>query len=186
VSRIKAAEKRLGIRLPQALHDYYQVAGRERRFNRIFNRLLAPNEWFVDADKLVFMEENQAVVLWATAASLEPGDAPPAYQGVNGEPVEWYVEHERLSTFLVVMLYWQGAFGGAMRHCGTATVREELVEALDRDWTFVGEVNEMRAYGRPGQAVCFLRWEDSWRVFAGAISKSGLEDIAEELGIRWE
>jgi Uncharacterized conserved protein (DUF2293) len=65
-SRIEAGEKRLGVRLPKALRDYHRVAGREHRFNGIFDRLLAPHEWFVDAGKLVFMEENQAVVLWAT------------------------------------------------------------------------------------------------------------------------
>jgi hypothetical protein len=58
------------------------------------------------------------------------------------------------------MLLWQGASGGAMRCSGTATVSEELVNFLKRDWPFVGEVNNMRAYSRPGKAVCFLRWED--------------------------
>src|SRR5215469_14194881 len=104
-SRIEVGEKKLGVRLPQALREYYRVAGRERRFNGIFNRLYAPHEWFVDADKLVFLEENQAVVLWATTASPEPGDDPPAYQGVNGEPIEWHVEHQHLSVFLIVMLH---------------------------------------------------------------------------------
>ena len=185
-SRIEAGEKRLGVRLPQALREYYRVAGRERRFNRIFNRLYAPHEWFVDAGKLVFLEENQAVVLWATTVSPEPDDDPPAYQGVNGEPIEWYVEHEHLSVFLVVNLHWQGAFGGAMRCCGTAVVPPELVGTLDRDWPFVGEVNRMRAYGRPGQAICFLRWEDSWRIFAGASTQRHFVAIATELGVRWE
>ena len=185
-SRIEAGERRLGVRLPQALREYYRVAGRERRFNRIFDRLYAPHEWFVDAGKLVFLEENQAVVLWATTASREPGDDPPAYQGVNGEPIEWYVEHEHVSVFLVVMLLWHGAFGGAMRCCGTAVVLPELVGTLDRDRPFVGEVNRMRAYGRPGQAICFLRWEDSWRIFAGASAQRHFVAIATELGVRWE
>lgn len=185
-SRIEAGEKRLGVRLPRALRDYYRVSGREHRFNGIFDRLLAPHEWFVDVGKLVFMEENQAVVFWAMTASPEPDDDPPAYQGVNGEPIEWYVEHQRLSVFLVVELYWHGAFGGAMRCCGTAGVPEGLVGRLDRDWPFVGEANGMRAYGRPGQAICHLRWEDSWRIFAGASSESGLTAIATELGIDWE
>src|SRR5262249_26178212 len=72
-TRIRAVERRLGVHLPKALRDYYLVAGTERRFNQIFNHLYAPEEWFIDGEKLVFMEENQAVVLWATVTSLEPG-----------------------------------------------------------------------------------------------------------------
>jgi hypothetical protein len=89
-------------------------------------------------------------------------------------------------VFLVVMLHWHGAFGGAMRCWGTAVVPPELVGTLDRDWPFVGEVNRTRAYGRPGQAICFLRWEDSWRIFAEASTRRHFVAIATELGLRWE
>jgi hypothetical protein len=34
------------------------------------------------------MRENQAVVLWATVAGLEPDDDPPVFQGVNGNQIE--------------------------------------------------------------------------------------------------
>ena len=130
--------------------------GETARFNRIFNRLYAPHEWFVDAGKLVFMEENQAVVVWGTTASPEPEDDPPVYQGVKGQPIEWYVEHEHLPVFLVVMLHWQGAFGGAMRRCGTAVVHPNLLGRLDRDWPFVGEVNQMRpTAGRGRRSASF-------------------------------
>ncbi len=54
---IEAAEKRLGVAAPNSLTDYYAVAGRERRFNCCFNRLLPPDEWFVDGNRLVFMEK---------------------------------------------------------------------------------------------------------------------------------
>ncbi|MGO9114246.1 MAG: hypothetical protein ACLP9L_33950 [Thermoguttaceae bacterium] len=47
-----------------ALRDYYLVAGRERRFNCCLNRLLPPQEWLVDKHRLIFMEENQAVLSW--------------------------------------------------------------------------------------------------------------------------
>ena len=43
-------------------------------------------------DKLVFMEENQCVVYWAIdRADLEGAD-PIVWQGVNGEPIEWFAE----------------------------------------------------------------------------------------------
>jgi hypothetical protein len=185
-SRIRAVEKRLGVRLPDALRQYCLIAGAERRFNQAFNHLYAPTDWFIDAGRLVFMGENQAVVLWGTAARLQPDDDPTVYQGVNGESIEWYVEHERCSVFLLVMLRWQGTFGGAMNCSGSAAVSADLVNHLGRDWSFVGEVNQMRAYDRPGKAVCFLKWEDSFRVFAGAARTVDLDAIARELGLRWD
>jgi hypothetical protein len=185
-ARLRTVEKRLGIRLPKALRDYYQVAGKERRFNQAFNHLYAPDECVSKDDKLVFMEENQAVVLWGTEANALPQDDPPVYQGVNGEPIEWYLEQEHCSVFLVVMLHWQGTFGGAMTYSGTAAVSEELISKLDRDWNFVGEVNQMRAYSRAGKAVCCLKWEDGWRVFAGAVTTRDFNAIAVELGLKWE
>jgi hypothetical protein len=185
-SKVGLFERRLGIRLPKAVRDYYLVAGKEQRFNQAFNHLYAPEEWVIDDQKLVFMEENQAVVLWGTEASFEPADDPRVYQGVNGEPIEWYIEHEQCSVVLVVMLHWQGAFGGAMEYSGTAGVSEELVKVLDRDWQFVGEVNKMRAYSRAGRAACFLKWEDGWRIFGGAVHGRDFNAIATELGLKWE
>jgi hypothetical protein len=62
-------------------------------------------------------------------------------------------------------------------------VPEELVTTLDRDWSFVGEVNQMRAYNRPGKAVCFLQWENSWRVFAGAVTKRDFLTVTDFGGV---
>src|SRR6266481_8167056 len=43
--KIAAAEKKLGLRLPRALRDYYLVAGRERFLNHAHNHLCAPRDW---------------------------------------------------------------------------------------------------------------------------------------------
>lgn len=185
-SALRAAEKRLGESLPKALADYYLVAGREQRFNCVYERLLPPEEWFVDGYHLVFMEENQAVVYWGVQTCREPTSNAPVFQGVNGDPITWHVEHERCATFLLVMLHWQGAFGGAMPWCGTAPTSRQLVTRLDRDWRFVGEVNGMRAYSRPGQAACILLWENSWRVFCGATEAETAKTLAKELRVSWD
>ena len=44
----------------------------------------------------------------------------------------------------------------------------------------------MQAFHRPGQAVCILEWDDSWRIFAGASTEPAPAAIAEELGIQFE
>ncbi len=123
------------------------------------------------------------MVLWGIKATGSPADDPAVFQGVNGEPIEWYPEHRRTSTFLLVMLHWQGAFGGAMRWSGTCLVHPGLAKSLDKGWRFVGEVNKMRAYSRPRRAVCLLEWEDGWRVFCGATTERAFERLDGELGV---
>lgn len=191
-SRIAAAERKLGARLPNALREYYLVAGCERRFNLTYNQLLAPSEWSIDNGHLIFLAENQAVVLWGVKASKRPAQDPQVFQGVNGKSIWWYPEHKHCSTFLTVMLHWNGCFGGAMPHTGSATVKLALRRRLDRDWNFAGEVNAMRAYNLPGKAVCMLKWDDPlsrvngkapWRVFAGAATKELFNELAVALNV---
>ncbi len=192
--KIAAAEKRLGIRLPDALRDYYLIAGRERVLNHIHNHLCAPEECEVLNGKLAFVEENQCVVVWGVAAGLRPLSDPAIYQGsvLDGEPGRWFLECRKCSTFLVFMLHLQASFGGGMKFTASAAVPNGLVNQLDAGWHFGGEVNGMRAYSRENQAVCFTNWKDlltgtkSWRIFAGACREDGLQNIANELGLRWD
>jgi hypothetical protein len=69
VEVIAANEKRLGVRLPEALRTYYEVAGNMRRLNEAYNRLLPPERWRIDRNMLVFLVENQGVVRWGVAAT---------------------------------------------------------------------------------------------------------------------
>jgi hypothetical protein len=170
---------------PRVLRTYYQIAGRETRLNGAFNRLLPPEEWIVDQKRLVFMEENQAVVLWGVATTKDAVD-PPVYMGVNGDEIKWYREHRQCSTFLSVMLHWQGAFGGGLPFTSTAVASLALRRILRRNWRFAGEVNRMQAFAKPGKTVCHLRWDDGWRVFAGAVDQSKIDEISNELSLTWQ
>jgi len=82
-------------------------------------RSIAELEW--RDDKLVFMEVNQCVVFWGIRrADLEEAD-PVVWQGINGEPIEWYAEDHRLSRFLMAMWKW------------TMTGEDEMPEAGQTD-----------------------------------------------------
>lgn len=183
---ILAAEKRLGLRIPQALADFYRVAGKADDYNRVFERLLPPSELSIRSGKLLFLEENQSVVLWGTDSGADPTDDPPAYQATNAEPLEWETVNARCSVFLLVMLHIAATLGGAMPCARTAAVDARRREALDRGWSFEGEVNGLRAYNKPGKAICFAEWGDEWRIFAGSISETSMDDIAVELDLAWE
>jgi hypothetical protein len=134
----------------------------------------------------MFLEEHQAIVLWGTDAGAEPSHDPPAYQATNAEPLVWESVNGLCSVFLLVMLHWEAAFAGAMPCASTAVVDGNLVESLDRHWSFVGEVNGLRAYNRPGLATCFVKWGDDWRIFAGATNDLGMHTVESELGVAWE
>jgi hypothetical protein len=52
--------------------------------------------------------------------------------------------------------------------------------------TRVGEVNRMWAFSGEGLSVCLVRWNDGWRIFAGAADEARLKAFAEEVGVTFE
>jgi len=192
--QIAKREQHLGVKLPVALRDYYLVAGKHRRLNQIYERLYATREWDSESGKLVFMEENQTVVVWAVAVAEKASTDAPVFQSplVDGEIGKWYLEQTSCAIFLKVMLHWQAAYGGGMRFTASAPAPKNLQKQLARGWEFAGEVNKMLAYSRQDQAICVLPWREFFerkkilRVFAGAHSKAGLETIARDIGLEWE
>lgn len=188
------AEAKLGIRLPQALRDYYLVAGRERTLNHSFDQLRAPSEWETHDGKLVFLEENQSVVVWGVTATPRAGHDPKVFQAprAGGDLDRWYPEHDHCSEFLRFMVHLQAAYGGGMPCTASASVPPKALILLKQTWSFGGEVNKMRAYSREQQVVCVTPWQGlgekrkSLRAFAGALTKEGLESIAVDLKLKWD
>jgi hypothetical protein len=110
---MSAAERRLGVRVPAALRDYYAVAGRARRFNTSLNRLLRPSHWCIERQRLIFLEENQKVFWWGVSTRNPRLDDPPVSQGINDDPIVWdRPDHRLCSVFLAVMLHYQAVEGG--------------------------------------------------------------------------
>src|SRR5690349_10735625 len=107
VASLAAAAKSLGVSVPSALGDYYAVAGREKRLNLSHNRLLSIGDWHIDKKRLVFMEENQGVVVWGVSIGNPKNDDPPVAQAVNDDDLQWFQENRRCSVFIAVMLHFQ-------------------------------------------------------------------------------
>jgi hypothetical protein len=188
---LTAAEKRLGLRIPAALRDYYLVAGRDRRFSACHNRLLPPAKWSVEKHRLIFMEENQCVVWWGVSTRNPSSDDPPVSQGINAEPITWHPEHRRCSVFLAVMLHYQAVSGG-FRFCGGADAPDQSSYRFEENgWTHYGEVNSLLAYSRQNQVVCLmppgdLPFMQKWSVLAGGKTKADLHAIEADLGLTVE
>ena len=176
---IAAAEKKLGLRLPLALRDYYIIAGRERRLNRAFNELASPKDWELHEGKLMFFAENLGVAYWGVSATSRQAVDPRVFviYVVSGALDSWRLECQRCSTFLQFMVLMHASFGGGLEHTASAEVKKRLVETLDKEWRFAGEVKKMRAYSREGQVICYSPWrflsreKQHWRVFAGSSTK---------------
>jgi len=188
---LAAAEKRLGVKIPRALQDYYLVAGRERRFGRCHNRLLAPEAWVVDRQRLIFMEENQAVILWGVSLRNPGADNPSVFQGINDDPIQWALEHRKFSMFLAVMLHYQAVCGG-FRFCAQADAPDGSAYRFEEEgWTHYGEVNSLQAYSRANQVVCLMRpgnlpFMQNWSVLAGGKTRRDLQAIGADIGVHLE
>ena len=104
--RLRRAEKRLGMPLPAAMRDYYCVAGAASE-NREHNRLFTPEELFLEEGRLLFMEENQAVVHWGVPLRSKRRADPEVWQRVNGDKAEWHSEQMAFSAFILKNLAWQ-------------------------------------------------------------------------------
>ena len=185
-SVISAAEKRLGVRIPTALRDFYLVAGRERRFNQIQNWLSSPNEWFVDKSRLAFLRENQAVCWWAVRISEKNLDDPPVLVGVGeqDDAFDWQREHAKCSVFIAVMLHYHGVCGG-FPNIGEAALTEKVVKKLKRGWRYVGQIRTQRAYCRQNQAAFLTQDFRGFRIMAGAKTKRDFHAIESDLGVEW-
>lgn len=107
---IVAAEKRLKLKLPVSLKTYYELAG-NLELNTQHNRLYAPFRLEVEAGKLIFMEENQAVVFWGIDLK-HFGDADPeVFQAANAKKLVWYSEELRFSDWIIKTWKWQLGIG---------------------------------------------------------------------------
>jgi hypothetical protein len=167
----------LGVALPAALRDYYLVAGREKRFNQSFQRLLPPSEWTVDRKRLVFMEENQAVVLWGVSLNSAAED-PVVWQRINDDESPWQRECRRCSEFLAVMLHLNAVSGGfEYIEQGNGTT-PKLLRRIKARFKCYGTANGLTAYSRPNQAICI---ESSMGVMGGAKTQRELDLMLAEL-----
>ena len=180
---IAGGERRLAVKLPAALREYYLAVGQFDQLNRPHNRLYRPDEWFVGAGKLAFMEENQVVVFWAVEAGDPPADDPPVFQGVNvrHKPIAWYREHERCSEFLVVMLYWQAVNGG-LDYVGLTDISSKQLAKFRAGWQTIGRVGQLVAFGGEGRAACVVGEGKELQLFVGTRTHDDFKDITAELG----
>ena len=90
------------LRIPQALFDYYSVAG-YHWVNKKQNRLrpLEELDWY--RDWLIFMDDDQGLVSWGIQRQDLSSSDPVVWQGILGEEIDWFQEDLTLSEFFIEM-----------------------------------------------------------------------------------
>ncbi len=117
-SVIGAEESRLGLRFPEALRTFLLLAGNCEQLCRTDNPFRRVSDYELDADFLVFLDENQFVVSWGYKLSELERANPIVWQRNNTEPRAWYSEEKDLLEFLEAMYEHLGILGGAGQQPG--------------------------------------------------------------------
>jgi hypothetical protein len=107
--RIAAAEARLKLAIPDAVKDYYAVAG-ARDLKRVYYSMLPPEKLRVDGEQLIFCEENEGLedfgISLEALAALAERPNPSVHVRRQGE-LRWFAEAGNVSAFLLGMEAWQ-------------------------------------------------------------------------------
>lgn len=164
-AEIDAAEQRLGLKLPLALRELYQLAGRwEDVFVATQNFLVSPEELEVEEGLLEFYCENQGNVHWG----IKPDDLqlldPPVYlndSGLHDEPQEAIRENETLSEFVLQMVV-----------CDTTVALDRSIAKKDTGGQMVARIKhdyirfDFSEWHWPGRPVDFYGTEDTLAIIS--------------------
>jgi hypothetical protein len=185
---IRDAERRLGFALPVLLRQFYQRAGKREDLTRSFDRFLRPAQLAVSAGALIFYEDHQQVVFWGIKREQTGKDDPPVWQANNARRLAWYADHDRLSAFLVTMLYRQFLEGG--EHSGMATINARVLAAIRHGWPRVSlegkNLGDLELYAREGQVLAVFREGQQLELLAAGRTEADFLAVGEALGIAEE
>ena len=190
-AELDAVEERLGLKLPAALREWYQIAGHRKDIIAAQNFLRSPDRLYTreedSGNVLYFYTENQAVVNWGILASdLELYD-PPVYLDEIGA-----IENQTLSEFVTQMVVFETTcFGGAFG--GNSSANLEALEIVKQnfiplgfpDWHWSDSCS--RLYGGNGVLIETEASENGYCwIWIGAQTRGALRDTAQLFSLDWE
>lgn len=117
-SRIQAAEARLGTSVPEELRVLYRRSG-AHPLHRACDKLLPPESLALDGRYLVFYEQAQGAMRWATPTGGTRPNKPQVYVGYDDGCFE--PESDSIAEFALLIGASQGVEGGARHYAFTDT-----------------------------------------------------------------
>ena len=135
--QIDAAEKRLGLSLPEALKDYYLVAGGYRDLMDRDFHLLSPEKLRLEGDYLVFCEEHQGTAVWGIHRNNLLTLPNPRVEGKASNAQKWFSESSKLSAFLLALGAWQALL--SQEEKARCELPEKQLKKIDPLFDYIGE-----------------------------------------------
>jgi hypothetical protein len=148
--------------IPAVLRQFFSDVGDQRLLSG-FHRFLLDDELQRVNGYLLFLEENQGVVLWGVRA--DGSDDPDVVQfPVVGDELDGpFAEGVPLSTFLLAIMVMQLTHGDAFAHVGHQELPEvQKASALlaDGELVPIAAVNGLYAFAGPGVAATLVTGDD--------------------------
>ena len=184
---VTKADRRLGVRLPTLLKEFYLQVGKRGDINADFHRLVLPEDLYVDDEGvLVFYDENQEACHWGVKASHANDYDPPVVRWIHGNGASWTHEFNRLSDFILDMLFLQAS--NTMRYSGVGNMPASSVKALGEGWQTREAAGTWtsRAIYREGELIYILGGDDPLDIFAGAKTKRQFLALEKALKISFD
>ena len=193
-NQILDLEKKLEIKLPLKLKEYYLELGKEENLNYSFNRLLkSENEiGFSDDDFLVFYEENQNVAFWGIKKEDLSKENPPVYGNYDTiEKSDWEIETQTTENFFLLMAVFSGTLGGLQfngNHFGEIDL--EIVKLIEENYALVPEISRenQKVYTDDFYVVISLSFDQEnncTAAFIGSSDQERFDAILENIDIDW-
>lgn len=135
--QIDAAEKRLGVALPEALRDYYLVASGYREMMDKDFHLLPPEKLRIEGDYLVFCEESQGGAVWGIHRNNLLTLPNPRVEGKAGNAHKWFSESSKLSAFLLGIGAWQALL--SQEETARCELPEKQLKKIEAQFDYIGE-----------------------------------------------
>ena len=133
---LAASEQRNGVTMPQALREWYQMAGTRRELTSGQNEFRTPNTFGtrVDGEYVVLYVENQDVCRWGIRRQDLVLEDPPVFLSDDVQDV-WILETTTLSEFIFQVVVFEASIGtGTYGWHGLAevTLDDEMIELLQQ------------------------------------------------------
>lgn len=125
---LRAAERRLGVRLPAAMSEAYGLFGRRGDLTSLQDELLPPGRLAVDGEVLVFRRENQGCTRWGVRlAALDRPDPPVVFRLDDA----WVPFLDRFSLACVEMVLSESLFADPVELGDNRDLDEPAVALLE-------------------------------------------------------
>lgn len=187
---VTAVEDRLGISLPDALRDYYAVAGRHPELMGLSGdehtlRVTAPGQLGVEDGHLVLCGENR----WPAQWSVRPDDVgwpDPRVHGRSEPGGTWYSASRRLSSFLINVAGRQAV--RSLPHQATCRIRERQLGVVESMLGYVGsrelqKGGDWLSFADPSRRILASYSYNTETLRVAAVDPTALASLHERSGL---